>query len=75
MAVTDSHEPERHVLIVKIRLSLPNTVGFGDALAVPIALRTVADALGAFDLPPCVTPSTDPRPAAGSIDPIIVYLL
>jgi hypothetical protein len=48
----------------------------GDALAVPIALRTVADALGAFDLPPAwCDASTDPRPAAGLIDPIIVYLL
>jgi hypothetical protein len=48
----------------------------GDALAVPIALRTVADALDAFHLPPArCDASTDPRPAAGSIDPIIVYLL
>jgi hypothetical protein len=35
----------------------------GDALAVPIALRTVADALGAFDLPPArCDASTDPGP-------------
>jgi hypothetical protein len=48
----------------------------GDARAVPIALRTVADALGAFDLPPArCDASTDPRPVAGLIDPIIVYLL
>jgi hypothetical protein len=48
----------------------------GDAPAVPIALRTVADALGAFGLPSAwCDASTDPRPAAGLIDPIIVYLL
>jgi hypothetical protein len=48
----------------------------GDARAIPIALRTVADALYAFDLPPVrCDASTDPRPAAGSIEPIIVYLL
>ncbi len=47
-----------------------------DALAVPITLRTVADALGAFDLPPArCDASTDPRSATGLIDPIIVYLL
>jgi len=35
-----------------------------------------ADALGAFDLPAArCDASTDPRPTAGSIDPIIVYLL
>ena len=48
----------------------------GDALAVPIALRTVADALGAFDLPAAqCDASTGPRPPAGLIGPIIVYLL
>ena len=48
----------------------------GDALAVPIALRTVADGLGAVDLPPArCDASTGPRPAAGLSGPIIVYLL
>jgi hypothetical protein len=48
----------------------------GDAMAVPIALCTAADALGAFDLPPAwCDASTVSLPAAGLIDPIIVYLL
>ena len=47
----------------------------GESLAVPIALRTVADALGALGLPAQRDASTGPRPQAGSIDPIIVYLL
>jgi len=47
----------------------------GESLAVPIALRTVADALGALGLPAQRDASTGPRPQAGSIDPITVYLL
>jgi hypothetical protein len=48
----------------------------GDALAVPIAFRTVADALGAFDLPAAqCDANTGPRPPAGLTASIIVYLL
>jgi hypothetical protein len=49
----------------------------GDALAVPIAFRTVADALGgAFDLPAAqCDANTGPRPPAGLTASVIVYLL
>jgi hypothetical protein len=47
-----------------------------DALAVPIALRTVADALGAFDVPAAQCDAdTGPRLPAGLAAPSIVYLL